>query len=265
MIRLKNDDQINKIRKSCHELADLFNEIIPRVKPGVSTKEIDNWCVEFVRKHGGKPAWYAEGFPGCACISINNQVIHGIPSKKRFVQDGDIVSLDIGINLDGYISDSCHTVMVGNVRPEHRKLVRVTREALLAGISQCVKGNRLSDIARAVTDVAANQNGYGVVYDYCGHGVGLDVHEDPSVPNNYPFKGPNPRIQPGMVLAVEPMINEGKGDVITGDDESDWNVFTADGSWSCHEEHTLAVFPDHTEVLTDLDYNGSSCMKGSSW
>ena len=136
MIRLKNDDQISKIRKSCHLLADLFNEIIPRVKPGVSTKEIDTWCVDFTRKYGGKPAWYKEDFPGCACISINNQVIHGVPSKKRFVQDGDIVSLDIGIDLNGYISDSCHTVQVGNVKPEHRKLVRVTRESLNAGIWQ---------------------------------------------------------------------------------------------------------------------------------
>ncbi len=265
MIRLKNDDQIAKIRKSCHELADLFNEIIPRVKPGVSTKEIDDWCVEFVRKHGGKPAWYSEGFPGCACISINNQVIHGIPSKKRFVKDGDLVSLDIGINLDGYISDSCHTVMVGNVKPEHRKLVRVTRESLLAGIGAAVKGNRLSDIAKAVTEICQNQNGYGVVYDYCGHGVGLDVHEDPSIPNNYPFHGANPRLQKGMVIAIEPMINEGTADVITGDEESEWNVFTADGSWSCHEEHTVAIFDDHTEILTDLDYNGCSCLKGSSW
>lgn len=265
MIRLKNDDQIAKIRKSCHELADLFNEIIPKVKPGVSTKEIDDWCVDFVRKHGGKPAWYSEGFPGCACISINNQVIHGVPSKKRIVQDGDLVSLDIGINLDGYISDSCHTVMVGNVTAAHRKLVRVTRESLLAGIAAAVKGNRLSDIAKAVTEVCQNQNGYGVVYDYCGHGVGLDVHEDPSVPNNYPFHGANPRLQKGMVIAIEPMINEGTADVITGDDESEWNVFTADGKWSCHEEHTVAIFDDHTEILTDLDYNGNSCLKGSNF
>ncbi|MBQ5491391.1 MAG: type I methionyl aminopeptidase [Treponema sp.] len=265
MIRLKNDEQIAKIRKSCHELADLFNEIIPRVKPGVSTKEIDDWCVEFVRKHGGKPAWHSEGFPGCACISINDQVIHGVPSKHRFVKDGDIVSLDIGINLDGYISDSTHTVMVGNVKPQHRKLVRVTRESLLAGIDACVKGNRLADIAKAVTDICEKQNGYGVVYEYCGHGVGLDVHEDPSIPNCYPFKGANPRIQSGMVLAIEPMINEGTADVITGDEESEWTVVTADGSWSCHEEHTVAVFPDHTEILTDLDYNGNSCMKGTNW
>ena len=264
MIRLKNDDQINKIRESCHLLADLFNEIIPRVKPGVSTKEIDDWCVDFVKKHGGKPAWYSEGFPGCACISVNEQVIHGVPSKKLIVQDGYLVSLDIGINLNGYISDSCHTVMVGNVKPEHRKLVKVTREALMRGIQECHPGNRISDISKAVYSFCHDENGYGVVYEYCGHGVGLDVHEDPNVPN-CPSRGQNPRIQAGMVLAIEPMINEGTDDVITGDQHSEWTVVTADGSWSCHEEHTVAVFPDHTEILTDLDYNGNSCLKGSKY
>ncbi len=258
MILLKNETQIKGIRESCHELADLFNEIIPRVKPGVSTKEIDDWCVEFIRKHGGKPAWYAEDFPGAACISINNQVIHGVPSKKRFVEDGDLVSLDIGINLNGYVSDSCHTVMVGNVKPEHKRLVKVTREALLLGIDACRAGNRISDISNAVYDFCHNKHKYGVVYEYCGHGVGLEVHEDPSVPN-CPSRGPNPRIQAGMVLAVEPMINEGCDDVEI-EKGSDWTVITSDGSWSCHEEHTLAVFPDHTEVLSDLNYNGNSCL-----
>lgn len=258
MIRLKNDDQIAAIRKSCHELADLFNEIIPRVKPGVSTKEIDDWCVDFIRKHGGKPAWHSEGFPGAACISINEQVIHGVPSKKVFVKDGDLVSLDIGINLNGYISDSTHTVMVGNVAKEHQKLVRVTRECLAAGIQACVRGNRISDISNAVYDIAYKQNGYGVVYEYCGHGVGLDVHEDPSIAN-CPSRGPNPRIQSGMVLAIEPMINEGTADVDL-EDGSDWTVISADRSWSCHEEHTVAVFPDHTEILTDLNYNGNACQ-----
>ena len=259
MIRLKNDDQIAKIRKSCHELADLFNEIIPRVKPGVSTKEIDTWCQDFCRKYGGKPAWMKEGFPGMACISVNNQVIHGIPSSKKIIKDGDLVSLDIGIDLDGYISDSTHTVLVGNVKPEHVKLCRVTRESLIAGIEACRPGKRISDISNAVYEIAYNQNHYGVVYDYCGHGVGLDVHEDPSIPN-CPSRGPNPRIQAGMVVAIEPMINEGTADVEI-EKGSDWTVITCDGSWSCHEEHTVAVFDDHTEILTDLDYNGNSVLK----
>lgn len=258
MIILKNDSQIDGIRKSCHELADLFNEIIPKVKPGVSTKEIDNWCQDFCRKYGGTPAWMQEGFPGMACISINDQVIHGVPSTKKIVKDGDIVSLDIGINLNGFISDSTHTVMVGNVKPEIKKLVQVTRESLVAGIDACKVGNRISDISKAVYNIAWNQNHYGVVYDYCGHGVGVDVHEDPSVPN-YPSHGANPRIQAGMVLAIEPMINIGSADVEI-EKGSNWTVVTCDHSWSCHEEHTVAVFPDHTEVLTDLNYNGNACQ-----
>lgn len=250
MIRLKNEKEIAGIRKSCHALADLFREVVPQVKVGMSTKEIDDLCVDFIKKIGGKPAWYREGFPGAACISVNNEVIHGIPSKKKIIEDGDIVSLDIGIDLDGYISDSTHTVMVGNVKPEYKRLVKATREALAAGIAACVVGNRIRDISNAVNDVAFGKYGYGVVYDFCGHGVGLDVHEDPSVPN-CPQGGPNPRIQAGMVLAIEPMINIGTADVAVLDD--DWTIVTADGKWSCHEEHTVAVFADHTEVLTACD------------
>ncbi|MBQ7882035.1 MAG: type I methionyl aminopeptidase [Treponema sp.] len=250
MIRLKNEKEIAGIRKSCHALADLFREVVPQVKVGMSTKDIDDLCVDFIKKIGGKPAWYREGFPGAACISVNNEVIHGIPSKKKIIEDGDIVSLDIGIDLDGYISDSTHTVMVGNVKPEYKRLVKATREALAAGIAACVVGNRIRDISNAVNDVAFGKYGYGVVYDFCGHGVGLDVHEDPSVPN-CPQGGPNPRIQAGMVLAIEPMINIGTADVAVLDD--DWTIVTADGKWSCHEEHTVAVFADHTEVLTACD------------
>ncbi len=250
MIRLKNEKEIDGIRKSCHVLADLFREIVPQVKPGMSTKDVDDLVVNFIKKAGGTPAWYREDFKGAACISINNEVIHGIPSKKRIIHDGDLVSLDIGIDLDGYISDSTHTVQVGNVKPEYKRLVQATRESLAAGIAACVAGNRIKDISRAVNDVAYGKYGYGVVYDFCGHGVGLDVHEDPSVPN-VPQFGPNPRIQPGMVLAIEPMINIGTAAVKVLDDG--WTVVTADGKWSCHEEHTVAIFEDHTEVLTACD------------
>ena len=215
----------------------------------MSTKDIDDLVVKFIKKIGGKPAWYREDFPGAACISVNNEVIHGVPSKHKIVHDGDLVSLDIGIDLDGYISDSTHTVMLGNVKPEYKKLVQATRESLAAGIAACVAGNRIKDIANAVNDVAYGKYGYGVVYEYCGHGVGLDVHEDPSVPNVW-SGGANPRIQAGMVLAIEPMINLGTADVDI-DEKNGWTVLTADGKWSCHEEHTVAVFKDHTEILTD--------------
>ncbi|MCR5045602.1 MAG: type I methionyl aminopeptidase [Treponema sp.] len=251
MIRLKNEKQIEGIRKSCHLLADMFNFVIPQVKAGMSTKDVDDLCKNFMISHGGKPAWYQEDFPGAACISINEEVIHGIPSKKRIIHDGDLVSLDVGINLDGYISDSCHTVLVGNVKPELRKLDEVTLECLQAGIAACKAGNRIGDISRAVNDIAV-KHGYGVVYDYCGHGVGLDVHEDPSIPNTPDALDSNPRIQAGMVLAIEPMINLGTADVHVLSDN--WTVVTDDGKPSAHEEHTVAVFKDYTEILTNLNY-----------
>lgn len=250
MIRLKNEDEINGIRKSCHLLADMFKAVIPQVKAGMSTKELDDLCKKFIIAHGGKPAWYRENFPGAACISINDVVIHGIPSKKRIIKDGDIVSIDVGIDLDGYISDSTHSVLVGNVDSKIRKLDEVTLECLKAGIEACRVGNRIKDISKAVYDIAS-RHGYGVVYDYCGHGVGLDVHEDPNIPNVVDWGGANPRIQSGMVLAIEPMINLGTADVVLADD--DWTVLTADGLPSAHEEHTVAVFADHTEILTALD------------
>ena len=250
MIRLKNEDEINGIRKSCHLLADMIKAVIPQVKAGMSTKELDDLRKKFIIAHGGKPAWYRENFPGAACISINDEVIHGIPSKKRIIKDGDIVSIDVGIDLDGYISDSTHSVLVGNVDSKIRKLDEVTLECLKAGIEACRVGNRIKDISKAVYDIAS-RHGYGVVYDYCGHGVGLDVHEDPNIPNVVDWGGANPRIQSGMVLASEPMINLGTADVVLADD--DWTVLTADGLPSAHEEHTVAVFADHTEILTALD------------
>lgn len=252
MIRLKNEAEINGIRKSCHLLADMFNEIIPQVKSGMSTKEIDNICKKFIISHGGKPAWYQEDFPGAVCISVNDEVIHGVPSTKKIIHDGDLVSIDAGINLDGFISDSAHTLLIGKVRPAWKKLSEVTLECLWAGINACKAGNRIKDISNAVNDIATS-HGYGVVYDFCGHGVGLDVHEDPSVPN-CPSRGANPRIRPGMVLAIEPMINLGGADVFIDEDDG-WTVCTEDGSVSVHEEHTVAVFEDHTEILTALDYS----------
>lgn len=254
MIHLKTEEQINGIRKACHLTADMFNELTPKIHAGMSTWEIDQLFKNYIEGHGGTPAWYQEDFPGAVCISINEQVIHGLPSKKRIVKDGDLVSLDVGINLNGYISDTTHSLLIGNVPPKVRELQKVTEECLQAGIAACVAGNRIKDVADAVYKVA-KAHGYGVVSDYCGHGVGLEVHEDPSVPN-CPFLGANPRIKPGMVLAIEPMINLGTKDVETLDDG--WTVVTCDRKVSCHEEHTVAIFEDHTEVLTDLNYKANS-------
>lgn len=248
MIRLKNETQINGIRESCKLLARLFEELLPKVKEGMSTKAVDDICVDFIKKHGGTPAWYREDFPGAACISVNNEVIHGIPSKKRILKEGDIVSIDIGIDYKGYISDACRTVGIGKVSKEAQLLMDITEQCFNAGAAACIAGNRIHDIGKAVFDIA-DKAGYGVVYEYCGHGVGLDVHEDPSIPN-IPKCGPNPRIQAGMVLAIEPMINLGTADTETAEDG--WTVLTADGKLSSHYENTLAVFSDHTEILTIL-------------
>jgi len=260
MIHLKTDEQIDGIRKACHLTADMFNELIPQIHAGMSTWEIDQLFKKYIEGHGGIPAWYHEDYPGAVCISVNNEVIHGLPNKKKIIKEGDLVSLDVGIDLGGYISDTTHSLLIGNkIDPKVRELQKVTSECLKAGIEACVVGNRISDVANAVYEIAT-KHGYGVVSDFCGHGVGLEVHEDPSVPN-CPFRGMNPRIKPGMVLAIEPMINLGTADVKTLNDG--WTVVTEDGAISCHEEHTVAIFEDHTEVLTALDYNGKSYLKNN--
>jgi methionyl aminopeptidase len=250
MIRLKNEKQIEGIRKSCKLLSAMYRELIPLVKPGVETIEIDRWTRNWIKKAGGKPAFLGYGsrdnpYPAAICISINNEVIHGLPSRRR-VAGGDLVSLDCGIDLGGYISDQAVTVEAGKVSPEARQLSRVTKECLEKGIAAARAGDRLLQIARAVQGHAL-ASGYGVVHQFCGHGVGLSLHEDPQV-TNVP-RGPNPKLAGGMVIAIEPMINLGTGDVETLEDG--WTVVTADGSLSAHWEHTVAIFPDHTEILTE--------------
>jgi methionyl aminopeptidase len=246
MIYLKNDKQIAGIRQSCKLLSALYMELLPRIQAGISTLDIDDFCVDYIHKHDGKPAWYREDFPGAACVSVNEEVIHGVPSRRK-IKNGDLVSVDIGIDLHGFISDSAVTVKVGHVSAQAEKLVAVTHQCLMAGIAACKAGNRISDITRAVYEVAVAA-GCGVVHEYCGHGVGIDVHEDPSIPNSPKGRSANPRIQSGMVLAIEPMINLGTGDVVLAEDG--WTVLTADRQLSAHEEHTVAVFADHTEILT---------------
>ncbi|MDR1950359.1 MAG: type I methionyl aminopeptidase [Spirochaetaceae bacterium] len=250
MIRLKNEKQIAGIRTSCRLLSAMYTELVPRVKPGVETIELDLWVRNWIKKAGGRPAFLGYGpkanpFPGAICISVNNEVIHGIPSRRRIVE-GDLVSLDCGIELEGYISDRAVTVEAGQVSEAARRLNRVTRECLYKGIEAARAGDRLLRIARAVNGHAA-ANGYGVVRQFCGHGVGFEVHEDPAVPNEP--HGPNPRMTAGLVIAIEPMINLGTGDVEILEDG--WTVVTADDKLSAHWEHTVAIFPDHTEILTE--------------
>lgn len=250
MIRLKNQKQLEGIRSSCQLLSSMFKELVPLVKVGVETRELDHWVQSWIKKAGGKPAFLGYGdadnpFPGALCVSINEEVIHGIPSRRK-VADGDLVSLDCGIDLEGYFSDMAVTVPVGNVEQRFRDLVRVTEECLALGLAQVQPGNRVLQIGRAVYE-HARSHGYGVVHQYCGHGVGFSPHEDPQVPN-YPSRGSNPRMGEGLVIAVEPMINLGTGDVELLED--DWTVVTADGLRSAHCEHTVAIFRDHVEILT---------------
>ncbi|MDR2953338.1 MAG: type I methionyl aminopeptidase [Treponema sp.] len=250
MIRLKNENQIDGIRKSCKMLSAMYRELIPLVKPGVQTLEIDHWVQNWIKKAGGRAVFLGyrikkKPFPGAICISINEEVIHGIPSKRR-IREGDLVSLDCGIELDGFISDQALSVEAGRVSKEVHDLNDTTRECLYRGITAAKTGERLLQIARAV-ESHAKESGYGVVREYCGHGVGLELHEDPQVPN-YPH-GSNPRLKNGMVFAIEPMVNLGTHKVEILEDE--WTVVTSDEKASAHWEHTIALFNDTTEILTD--------------
>ncbi|MDR1867658.1 MAG: type I methionyl aminopeptidase [Treponema sp.] len=250
MIHLKNEKQINGIRTSCKMLSAMYRELIPLVKPGITTLELDKWVRQWIQKAGGKPAFLGYGpkrnpYPAAICISINDEVIHGIPSKRKIIS-GDLVSLDCGIELDGFISDQAVTVEAGTVSEPLHHLNTVTKECLYHGIEAAKAGERLLKISHAVYN-HASQYGYGVVYDYSGHGVGFALHEDPSVPNAP--HGANPRISAGLVIAIEPMINMGKAEIFHAKDG--WTVMTADGKPSAHWEHTIAIFADHTEILSD--------------
>lgn len=233
-------------------LSAMYRELIPLVKPGIQTIEIDHWVRNWIKRAGGKPAFlhYRQPrnpvpYPAAICVSINDEVIHGIPSKRK-IHDGDLVGLDCGVDLDGYISDQALSIEAGRVSREVHDLNAAARECLYRGISAIMAGDRLLCVSRAV-ESHAKSHGYSVVREYCGHGVGFSLHEDPQVPN-YPH-GPNPRMGNGLVIALEPMITMGSYEVELDDDE--WTVVTRDGSVSAHWEHTVAIIHDKAEILTD--------------
>ena len=249
MIRLKNEREIDGIRDSGRLLARTLNELRPMVVEGISTRELDSFARSYIESHGGKPSFLGYmDYPASLCVSVNDEVIHGIPGARR-LRGGDVVSLDLGVNLNGYFSDAAITVPVGEASRKRRWLLEVTEECLRLAVQQATPGNRVSDVSRAVFDHAV-RNRCGVVREYCGHGVGFSQHEDPQVPN-YVGAGPNPRLKPGMVLAIEPMINAGTGDIRLLEDG--WTVVTADGSDSAHFEHTVVVLQDRMEILTRFD------------
>lgn len=250
MIRIKNARQIEGIRRSCALLGEMFAFLKPMVKAGMSSGELDRRARDFILDRGGRPAFLGyEGYPATLCVSVNDTVIHGIPCEKEFME-GDVVGIDCGIELDGYFSDAAVTWPVGAISPEADALLRVTRECLDRAIEAVKPKSRINDISRAVYS-HATRHGYGVVHQYCGHGVGLEIHEDPQIPN-YVSAGPNPRLIPGMVIALEPMINLGTGDVRV---ESDgWTVVTLDHSISAHYEHTVLVTETGAEVLSSWTF-----------
>lgn len=250
MILLKTKDEIELIRKSADLLSRTLAEVGRHVRPGVTTAFLDKIGEQFIRDNGGVPLCKGyEGFPSAFCISVNDVVVHGIPGDV-FIKEGDNVSLDCVVDLNGYVSDSCYTFPVGEVSPEMQRLLRVTKEALYIGIDQCKAGNRIGDIGHAVQQ-HCEKNGYNVVRELCGHGVGFKMHESPNVPN-YGVRGTGPLLKEGMVIAVEPMVNMGSKNVKFSEEDG-WTCRTKDGRPAAHYEHTVAIGPDGPDILTSFE------------
>jgi methionyl aminopeptidase len=249
VIIYKSPEEIDKMRKAGRIVAGTIDRALAAVRPGVTTAQLDEVAEAYILEQRATPSfkWYRGTFPASICTSLNDEIVHGIPSKKRVVREGDVLSLDFGAIWDGFHADSAVTIVVGDPRsPDAEKLVRVTEEALEAGISQIRPGGRLSDIGAAVQQVAEGA-GFSVVREYVGHGIGRALHEDPQIAN-YGDPGRGPVLKPGLVVAVEPMVNVGGWETRVLAD--DWTVVTEDGSLSAHFEHTIAVTEDGHEVLT---------------
>jgi methionyl aminopeptidase len=249
VIIYKSPEEIDKMRKAGRIVAGTIDRVLAAVGPGVTTAQLDEVAEAYILEQRATPSfkWYRGTFPASICTSLNDEIVHGIPSNKRVVREGDVLSLDFGAIWDGFHADSAVTIVVGDPRsPDAEKLVRVTEEALEAGISQIRPGGRLSDIGAAVQQVAEGA-GFSVVREYVGHGIGRALHEDPQIAN-YGDPGRGPVLKPGLVVAVEPMVNVGSWETRVLAD--DWTVVTEDGSLSAHFEHTIAVTEDGHEVLT---------------
>ena len=249
----KSKAEIEKIRASSRLVAETLQRLSEAIQPGRTTIELDRLAESCVTKHGAVSAFKGyRGFPASVCVSINEEVVHGIPSSSRRLEEGDIVSLDFGVLKDGYYGDGALTVPVGEVSDEAQRLLRIARESLYIGIAQAKEGAHLGDISHAIQQHAEGA-GYFVVRTFVGHGIGAHLHEAPQVPNFGP-PGQGPTLRPGMVLAIEPMVNAGTHDVRTLDDQ--WTVVTADRSLSAHFEHTVAITNNGTEILTQMDGGG---------
>lgn len=251
MILIKTDKEIDLIRKSCKIVAETLQLVKRNVRPGVSTLELDRIAEDYIRSNDAIPAFkgYSQAgsfdFPGSICSSVNEEVVHGIP-QDRYLEEGDIISVDVGVIKNKYFGDAALTVAVGEIAPEVKKLMDVTERSLYVGIEQAVEGNRLGDISAAIQE-HVETNGFSIVRDLCGHGVGKHLHEEPQIPN-FGRKGTGPVLKNGMTLAIEPMVNLGKYHVEVAPDG--WTVFAADMLPSAHYEHSIAIINGKPEILT---------------
>ena len=251
-IEIKTSREIKLIKKSSQIVSKVLSEIIDLIQPGMSTKDLDVFAEKRIREMGATPSFKGyHGFPASICSSINNEVVHGIPDKNKIIKNGDLVKIDTGAYLDGYHGDSCVSICIGSVNKEVERLSNVANEALYAGLNKIKAGNTLLDIAGAIEDIV-KKNGFSVVEDYTGHGVGRNLHEEPSVFNFRTKDLPNVVLREGMTLAVEPIVNAGTKYCKTLNDR--WTVVTKDGKFSSQWEHTIVVLKDGVEILTDRDF-----------
>lgn len=247
MIIIKSEQEIDIMRQSGQVTGKILKDLEEFIKPGISTMDIDRFVEDMIRSNGMIPSFKGYGgFPASACVSINDEVVHGIPSKKRKLKEGDIVSVDVGSTYKGYVSDAARTYAVGRIDPEAQRLIDVTRDSFFEGLKFCKVGYRLSDISHAI-QVKAESEGFGVIRDFVGHGVGRDMHEEPQIPN-YGKPGRGPRLAKGMVFAIEPMITQGDYEVETL--LNNWTVVTLDGKLSAHYENTVVITDGEPELLT---------------
>ena len=256
MVTIKSKREIELMRNACKVVAILYEELEKKIKPGMTTLEVDKLAEEIIRREGAIPAekGYDIGikgvppFPASICISINDEVIHGIPSKYRTIKDGDIVSIDTVALKDGFNGDAARTFMIGNVSKEAKRLVEVTKQAFFEGIKYAKPGNRIGDVSHAIGEYVHSQ-GYSVIREFQGHGIGRQMHEDPGIPN-YGKAGRGIRLEPGMTLAIEPMVIAGKPNILELDDG--WTIVTEDGSLAAHYENTILITEKEPEILTTL-------------
>ena len=235
------------MREAGKVCAEIFKGLEDLIKPGISTKDIDDYVEAVTKKHGMRAAEKGYcGYPASVCTSVNDEVVHGIPSKKRKLQEGDIVSCDLVIENKGYMADACRTYPVGTVDDEAKRLMETAEKAFFEGIKYAKVGYRLRDVSKAVQKTVEDE-GFGVIRDFVGHGIGTEMHEDPQIPN-YVCPGPNPRLQKGMTLCIEPMITEGDWEVEILDD--DWTAVTTDGGWAAHYENTIVITDGEPEIIT---------------